>query len=110
MHIEESEFCNSIYGELQNEGSCGWYVKKSHSVLEKRIPILPDSCNVLELGCNLGEHTIHVKHPYKSYTATDYRSIDFVPLNDRIHFEIADAQKLVYSDNLFDRVLVFYII
>ena len=104
--LSEDEFCDRLYGEIQNEGTCGWFVKQSHIALEKHLPPLDNSCDVLELGCNHGEHSPYVTHPYASYKSTDYRPIDFVPLNDRISFEIADAQNLSYPDNSFDRIIM----
>jgi len=105
-YLTEDLFCYQLYGEIQNSGTCGWYVKRSHLALESNLPKFDDSCDVLELGCNLGEHSSFVKHPYATYKSTDYRFVDFTPINSRIMFEVADAQNLDYSDNSFDRVIM----
>jgi phosphatidylethanolamine/phosphatidyl-N-methylethanolamine N-methyltransferase len=104
--ITEDEFCNSYYGAVQAEGSCGWYVRKSHKSLEKGLPKFNSDAQILELGCNLGEHSTYVSHDYHSYIATDYRDVEFEPLNNRIKFMVADAQNLPYSDNSFDRLIM----
>jgi phosphatidylethanolamine/phosphatidyl-N-methylethanolamine N-methyltransferase len=106
LEISEDEFCNSYYGAVQAEGSCGWYVRKSHKSLEKGLPSFNKDSQILELGCNLGEHSAYVSHDYKSYIATDYREVQYEPLNSRIKFMVADVQNLPYSDNSFDRLIM----
>jgi SAM-dependent methyltransferase len=104
--ISEDTFCASLYGELQSEGACGWYVGISHKALERGIGTLPADARVLELGGNLGEHCKYVEHSYAEYVVTDYRPVDFTPLNERIRFEVADAEELPYDDDSFDRILL----
>lgn len=104
--MSEDNFCNSLYGLVQEGGSCGWYVRNSHKMLEKGFVHPQDAVSVLEIGCNLGEHTEFVTHPYDRYIATDYRHVDFKPLNSRISFQVADAQNLPFEDDTFDRVIV----
>ncbi len=101
----EHEFCSSLYGELQAEGGCGWYIDVSHKALERGIGTLPTNARILEVGGNLGEHCRFVEHPYEHYLVTDYRQTDFVPMNEQISFEVADVQHLQYADDSFDRVL-----
>jgi phosphatidylethanolamine/phosphatidyl-N-methylethanolamine N-methyltransferase len=104
--MSEDEFCNSVYGLVQGEGTCGWYVRQSHKALENGLPSFAADTNILELGCNLGEHSAYVSHKYQSYLATDYREIESAPLNHRIKFEVADAQSLSYEDNSFDLLIM----
>ena len=78
----------------------------SHRALERGLGPLPHDAQLLELGGNFGEHCRFVRHPYALYVVTDYRQVDFEPINDRIRFEVADAQQLPYEDATFDRVLV----
>ena len=102
----EDSFCNTLYGEIQNEGSCGWYVRQSHKTLEKGFQLDHPRIAVLEIGCNLGEHSEYVIHPYDEYVASDYREIDFKPLNERTRFQVADAQDLPFDDRSFQRVIM----
>lgn len=104
--MDEHDFCGSLYGELQSEAGCGWYVDVSHKALERGLGSLPQDARVLELGGNLGEHCKYVEHEYAEYVVTDYRQVDFTPLNDRIRFEVADAEQLQFADDSFDRVLL----
>jgi phosphatidylethanolamine/phosphatidyl-N-methylethanolamine N-methyltransferase len=102
----EHEFCSSLYGELQSAGCCGRYVEASHKALERNIGHIPANARLLELGGNIGEHCRFVTHSYSEYLVTDYRSVDFKPMNDRVRFEVADAEELPYPESSFDRVLV----
>jgi SAM-dependent methyltransferase len=102
---EEHEFCSSLYGELQSEGACGWFVDISHRALERGTQGLASTSRLLEVGGNLGEHCRYVEHPYSEYLVTDYREVDFVSPDPRIRFEVADVEDLPYEDGRFDRVL-----
>lgn len=104
--MSEDEFCGSLYGELQSESACGGYIAVSHRALERGLGRLPETARLLEIGGNLGEHCKFVQHPYAEYIVTDYRQIDFEPINERIRFEVADAHHLPYDDASFDRVLM----
>ena len=104
--MNENEWCDSLYGELQSETGCRFYVAKSHRALECGIGSLPTDAQILELGGNRGEHCRFVEHPYSRYIVTDHREVEFEPLNDRIRFEVADAHSLPFDDSAFDRVLV----
>ena len=105
MSLDENEFCNSLYGEIQGQGLCGGYVSFSHKALEKRLGNLPDDSKILEVGGNLGEHCRYVQHRYREYLVTDLRKVNFIPINDKIRFEKADVEVLQYGDASFDRVL-----
>lgn len=104
--ISEDDFCSSLYGELQSEGASGWYVGVSHKALERGLGPLPANARILEIGGNLGEHCKYVEHDYAEYVVTDYREVDFTPINERIRFEVADAEHLPFPDRSFDRILV----
>jgi len=105
MSIDENEFCNSIYGEIQGRGFCGRYVAFSHRALEKNLGFIPRDAKILEVGGNLGEHSKFVTHEYESYLITDKRFVDAKPLNNLISFEVANVEDLPFPDSSFDRVL-----
>lgn len=105
MSIDENEFCNSIYGEIQGRGICGGYVAFSHRALEKGLGFIPEDAKILEVGGNLGEHSKFVSHEYESYLITDKRIVDAKPINDLIRFEVANVESLPFRDSSFDRVL-----
>lgn len=104
--LTEHDFCSSAYGQLQSEGTCGWYIAQSHRRLEKLPWKVRASAKILEVGCNLGEHTPYVAHDYEFYVASDYRHLSFDPLNQRVYFHVADAHALPYRDSTFDRIIV----
>jgi phosphatidylethanolamine/phosphatidyl-N-methylethanolamine N-methyltransferase len=101
----EHDFCSSLYGELQSNGRYGWFVEATHKALERGLGDLPAEAQILEVGGNLGEHCRFVRHPYREYVVTDYRQVDFTPLNTRTRFEVADVEAMPYDDASFDRIL-----
>jgi phosphatidylethanolamine/phosphatidyl-N-methylethanolamine N-methyltransferase len=101
----EHAFCSSLYGELQSSGLCSRFIGVTHRALERGLGSLPSEARILEIGGNLGEHCSYVTHAYSDYLVTDYRSVSFAPLNERIRFEVADAESLPYEDSSFDRAL-----
>ena len=103
--MDENEFCNSIYGEIQGRGVCGGYVAFSHRALEKNLGFIPPDAKILEVGGNLGEHSKFVTHEYESYLITDKRFVDAKPKNNLIRFEVANVENLPFPDSSFDRVL-----
>ena len=105
MSIDENDFCNSIYGEIQAKGVCGRYVAFSHKALEKNLGYIPSSAKILEVGGNLGEHSKFVTHEYESYLVTDKRLVNAKPINKLVNFEVANVEELPYQDSSFDRVL-----
>ena len=106
MPLEEDNFCNNLYGEIQSEGCCGLYVRISHRALEKKLPSLPKDASILEIGGNLGEHCKYVTHSYQKYIVSDYRKIDDPFVYPKIFFEQENVETLSYQDDLFDRVLM----
>ena len=106
MPINEDDFCNDLYGEIQSSGWCGRYVGISHRALENNIPSLPNDALILEIGGNLGEHCKYVTHPYQKYIVSDYRKISEPMVSPKIVFEQQNAETLSYHDDKFDRVLM----
>ena len=105
MSIDENDFCNSIYGEIQAKGVCGGYVAFSHKALERNLGYILSSAKILEVGGNLGEHSKFVTHEYESYLVTDKRLVNAKPINKLVNFEVANVEDLPYQDSSFDRVL-----
>jgi phosphatidylethanolamine/phosphatidyl-N-methylethanolamine N-methyltransferase len=101
----EHEFCSSLYGEIQSAGVCGRYVSASHRALERGVGPIPSNARILEIGGNIGEHCKYVDHSYDEYLVTDYRAVEFESLNEKIRFEVADAEALPYDSSSFDRAL-----
>jgi phosphatidylethanolamine/phosphatidyl-N-methylethanolamine N-methyltransferase len=102
--MDEQDFYEGIYREVQDSGVSGWYVRKSHKLLERGLPIVQDS-KILEVGGNIGEHIQFVTANYSSYTLTDYRQTGFKGQNDKIQFQVADVERLPFKSGEFDRTI-----
>lgn len=103
---DDNQFFSGLYGQLQSEGSHGWYIKRSHKALERTPFDIAPNAKVLELGANLGEHLPYVKDNFSSYVLTDYRNTGFKTTNTKVSFAVVDAQDLSFRDEGFDRVLM----
>jgi phosphatidylethanolamine/phosphatidyl-N-methylethanolamine N-methyltransferase len=103
-NMDEDNFYRGIYRDVQDSGASGWYIRKSHKLLEKGFSKIPQP-KILEVGGNIGEHIQFVHEDFTSYTLTDYRPTGFVSQNDLIKFEIADVQNLPFQNDLFDRTI-----
>jgi phosphatidylethanolamine/phosphatidyl-N-methylethanolamine N-methyltransferase len=104
--MEENDFYSGVYRPVQEKGLTGWYVKKSHTLLERmQKQRSMEKYSILEVGGNVGEHIKYVSPNYSSYTLSDSRNTNYQSLNSKIHFKIADVQNLPFLDNSFDRTI-----
>jgi phosphatidylethanolamine/phosphatidyl-N-methylethanolamine N-methyltransferase len=79
-----------------------------HNLLEKR-STNKDFNKVLEIGAHKAEHLQYIKHFWKSYNMVDLVLPEKEILNQLptgATFDIANAEKLPWSDNYFDRVVI----
>ena len=102
--MNEDSFYNGIYRDVQDKGVSGWYVRKSHILLEKGFSEI-QAPKILEVGGNIGEHIQYVAKDFMSYTLTDYRETGFISENKKIHFEVADVHDLPFVDDEFNRTI-----
>ena len=107
MTLEDSTFYQGPYRKIQDSGISGWYVKKSHSKLEMRLPpIQKPFDSILEVGGNIGEHIQFIEANFKSYTLSDLRFSNLKFLDNRINFTVADVHILPFKSNAFDRTIL----
>ncbi len=104
LNMNENDFYDGVYREVQDKGLSGWYINESHKALE-RIPVIQNQPIILEVGGNIGEHVKFVRDNFSKYELTDYRDTNFKPLDNRITFNVANVEKLPYDDQVFDRVI-----
>ena len=102
--MDEQQFYEGLYREVQDKGVSGWYVKKSHESLEKGFDKISGR-KVLEVGGNVGEHIGYVHEHYSKYTLTDYRDTGFKAKVPKIEFQVADVHKLPFNNDFFDRTI-----
>ena len=106
--MNEDNFYNNIYTELQSKGLQGWFHSKSHKSLENKIVnrnAKEKSPFILEVGGNIGEHIKYVRSSFAKYLLTDLREINFISNDSRVSFECFNVQHIPYPDNTFDRVI-----
>jgi len=102
--MNEQDFYRGIYREVQDSGLSGWYVRKSHKLLERCFLNIKEP-KILEVGGNVGEHIQFVSKNYASYILTDHRQTGFKGQNDKIQFQIADVECLPFESDTFDRTI-----
>lgn len=106
--MNESQFYQSVYSDLQRKGAQGWFIRKTHEALENS-PVVsngksPDS-KILEVGGNIGEHIPYVKGSLKEYLLTDYRNTNPIFKSENIKFAQEDVQRLTFPNDVFDRTI-----
>lgn len=102
--MDEQDFYEGLYRDVQDSGASGWYVRKSHRSLEKGVAHV-NYPKVLEVGGNIGEHIEFVGKEFESYTLTDYRQTGFSSQSDLIKFQVADVHNLPFKNDSFDRTI-----
>ncbi len=102
--MDEQDFYEGVYRDVQDSGASGWYVRKSHKSLERGFSRILQP-KILEVGGNIGEHVQFVEKEFKSYTLTDYRQTGFVSQNDLVKFQVADVHNLPFENDTFDRTI-----
>jgi len=102
--MDESDFYEGVYRDVQDTGISGWYVRKSHKTLERGFSKMLQP-RILEVGGNIGEHIHFVSEDFLSYTLTDYRQTTFKSENEKINFLIADVHNLPFKEDTFDRTI-----
>lgn len=114
--IEPEKYLATCYDEKSLDG---WFLTRSHEVLEKRVPRLNHFSRVLEVGSGPGNHAGFVKHGYDSYTSVDIsvtnlayaRSKSHEIRGSKSHFFLAsDARLLPFSDAVFDRTIACHVL
>ena len=105
MDQSEVDWYDEHYGEVSVTGKPGASQDILHRLIERGLGPENSFPQVLEIGGNVGEHLKYVKHGFDSYYLTDIRIPPEQPDTRVISME-ADAQKLPFTDDKFDRVIV----
>lgn len=101
-----ADYYNDSYKKLFTKGSCGRLWKFIHTWMERPFAKVSDE-DILELGSGSGEHFKFVKCDFRTYEMTD---IDISRISgkfqENVKIKFANALRLEYEDNSFDRVIV----
>ena len=85
---------------------------KSMEVVHKKIELSNNKMyyeKVLEVGAGSGQHLKYVKHGFKEYLVTDLvkpKTSKILKKDGRIKTLVVNVEKIPFSDNYFDRVIV----
>lgn len=96
---------NPLVAHINNSG---------HVLIEKPFDAQVHFEKVLEVGAGTGHHLDYVRHSYDEYVLSDICEDLLAKARhnhagkDKLKFEIADATKLPYADNSFDRLVSVY--
>ncbi|MFH2135442.1 MAG: class I SAM-dependent methyltransferase [Pseudomonadota bacterium] len=111
---------SEIYDNLNYEnGSAGYFLKKSHAWLEQQLDETRHFDRVLEVGAGTGIHLPFIRHTFNEYWMTDLNP----PMLDKIeHGKDSDgknrniivsaenASQLSYPDASFDRLIAAHVL
>ncbi|MCH9655944.1 MAG: class I SAM-dependent methyltransferase [Planctomycetes bacterium] len=97
----------------------GYFLKKSHILLEKNVPKLENIEIILEVGAGSGHHFPHVKKTFSKYIMTDGSQEMLALAREKypdeisaglIELEEQDATSLTYADNSVDRLIATHVL
>jgi ubiquinone/menaquinone biosynthesis C-methylase UbiE len=100
----ESEFYDFDYEKISYSGFNRILSNVTHALLEKNLK-KSSFKNVLELGVTKFQHQPFVKHDHNFYVGVDI-SKNLIEFNRSKNFVVANAQKLPFLDQSFDRILM----
>ena len=106
------EYYEKHYDKIHYRGNLGRFTSFYHSRLEHQLTKEDNFEKVLEIGGGSGQHLDYVTHGFESYLLTDISEMSgekLAELNqkfeNRISFKIANAEKLSFGDQSFDRII-----
>ena len=105
--IVEDYYATS-YAKIHGDSKLGSVDKTFHKFLEKPHSRSSNFKDVLEIGSGNFEHLKFLNHSFETYTCVDLRPpTRDIPENmkSKVNFLQADANKLPFEENSFDRVL-----
>jgi SAM-dependent methyltransferase len=116
MWAKWQESASSVYDNVYYEtnGLVAHVNNSGHRLLEDAYGTDVEFPSVLEVGAGTGRHLHYVRHRFRTYVATDLSQpmLDIAKrqFGDRpgVTFQIADATRLDFADNTFDRLISVY--
>lgn len=115
----EDSTTSQQYEQLNyGSGLSGAILRHSHRLVEREFGPDVKFARVLEIGAGSGIHLQFVRHLYDAYVMTDGSAAMLEQASARrgdssmgkVEFECADATRLHYEDNSFDRVIATHVL
>jgi phosphatidylethanolamine/phosphatidyl-N-methylethanolamine N-methyltransferase len=106
------------YDSLNTKTLAGYFLRKSHRLLENLVDRGHHFSRVLEVGAGTGEHFQFVRHTYDRYYMTDQSNVLLAAAQKKhaavseakLVFEQQDASKTSYPDKSFDRLIATHVL
>ena len=97
----------SRYNNHAYTGLMGFFMKKCHQDLEKKIA-LKDFNNILEIGAGDSPHYRFINHPYKKYYILETTKIrkSYYKDNPKVIAKKYNGNKIPFKNNFFDRIII----
>jgi SAM-dependent methyltransferase len=109
--LENDEYYRSYYSDILNTGLIGVVSGITHKIIENQFKGSDFFDQVLELGAGKGQHLQYIKHGFRKYYETDYRSENLPDRQGKKHLDEiinlrVDAQDLgQFPDSEFNRLI-----
>jgi len=122
MREEPSYELSYIQSYDQNNAEktlAGYFLKKSHILLEKTLPKLEGVETIIEVGAGSGHHFSHVQKTYSKYIMTDASTEMLSIATEKYAEEISsgvveieqqNATALTYSESSIDRLIATHVL
>lgn len=115
----QSELINNYDLNNSSRTLAGSFLQKSHTILEKTLPISASFDRVIEVGAGSGHHYSYVSHDYNQYVMTD-GSAAMLEIaakkyasqcsTGKLQIEQQDATSLSYPNASFDRLIATHVL
>lgn len=115
----ESGYIQSYDKNNAEKTLAGYFLQKSHILLEKSLPISDGDKTILEVGAGSGHHFPYVKKSFSKYIMTDGSTEMLAIAADKYAKEVSsgfmaieqqDATSLSYSDGSVDRLIATHVL
>src|SRR5262245_55995352 len=116
MWLKWQATASSIYDKVyyESSGLVAHINNAGHRIVERSFGSDVEFASVIEVGAGTGRHLPFVHHRFEKYVATDLSAsmLDIAKsqfgTRPGVFFQIADATRLDFEDNSFDRLISIY--
>ena len=115
----ESDYIQGYDSNNSKKTLAGWFLQKSHFLLEQTRPNVEAPETILEVGAGTGHHFPYVKKTFSKYIMTDGSTKMLAIASEKYQSEVSfgslaverqDATRLTFSDNSVDRLIATHVL
>ncbi|QDT93022.1 hypothetical protein Pan161_46940 [Gimesia algae] len=116
---EELDYIQTYDKNNSDKTLGGYFLKKSHAVLEKNVPDLKGIDTILEVGAGTGHHFPHVKKGFSKYIMSDGSTVMLDAAREKyaaeidsglVQIEEQNATAIDYPDDSVDRLIATHVL